>query len=246
MAEVVLDLLEEAGAVEGLADRVVERAAAPPPRALLPQDVGEVVEHAHRERVRLLEDHRHPAAQRGRLQRLDVRAVEGDPAVERRGAGQLGQPDERTEQRRLAAAGGSDQGEDLALAHRHRYLLDGELAVIGDRELVDLHPRDRELRLADPPAIGRGEPRRCRARPVSISVASERVAALGGLLGLGRVLEVEAADGRWLQEFHEPAFRDWRWTRSTAALRIRTKTRRTNAAAYAFCGLLSSPVGALA
>ena len=71
------------------------------------------------------------------------------------------------------------------------------------------------------------------------------VATVGCLPRLRRVLEVEAADGRWLQEFHEPAFRERRWTTSTAALRNRTSTSRTNAAAYAFCGLFNSPVGAL-
>ena len=230
MGEVVLDLLEETGAVERLTHRIVQRAAAPPPRALLPQDVGEVVEHAHRKRVRLLEDHRHPAPQRGRLHRLDIDPVQRDPPIQRGRAGQLGEPVERAQERRLAAAGGADQGQDLALANRQVDLLDGGLAVVGDRELLDLHAGDRELRRADPPPVRGREARRGRAVSVS-SVPRKRVAALGRLLRLGRVLEVEASYGRWLQEFHEPAFRERRWTTSTAALRNRTSTMSTKAAA---------------
>src|SRR2546421_3646326 len=47
---------------------------------------------SHRERVRLLEDHRHPAPQRGRLEQADVDAVERYPARRRRAPGQLGEP----------------------------------------------------------------------------------------------------------------------------------------------------------
>ena len=223
---------------------VLERAPAPPPRALLAQDVGEVVEHAHRERVRLLEHHRHAAPQRGRLHRLDVDAVERDPAVQRRRAGQLGEPVERAQQGRLAAAGGADQGEHLALADRQRDLLDGELRR-------RRRPRARRSPCGGIESCGAPILRRLARREagrrgaVAVSVPGERVAALGSLLGLGRVLEVEAPDGRWLQEFHEPAFRERRWTTSTAAFRSRTMNSRTNAAAYAFCGWLPSPVGAL-
>src|SRR4051794_278961 len=231
MGEIVLDLLEEPGSVEGLADRVVKRPPAAPPGTLLAQYVGEVVEHAHRERVRLLEDHRHAAAQGGRLHRLDVHPIERDPAVQGGRAGQLGEPVEGSKERRLAAAGRADQGEHLSLAHRHRDLLDGQLAVIGDRELVDLHPRDRELWRADATAAGRGEPGRRRAVAVAVAVRGGPVTAFRRLPGLGGVLEVEPPYWRWLQEFHEPAFRERRWTTSTAALRNRTSTISTKAAA---------------
>ena len=123
--------------------------------------------------------------------------------------------------------------------------LTAQLAVVGDRELLDLHARDRELRRADPPAPGGREPGGRRAVAVAVAVPCVRSRRSGASRASRRVLEVEAADGRWLQEFHEPAFRERRWTTSTAALRNRTSTSSTNAAAYAFCGLLPSPVGAL-
>ena len=50
------------------------------PGALLAQRVGDVVEDAHRERVRLLEDHAHAPAQLGDLERVDVLPVEQDAA----------------------------------------------------------------------------------------------------------------------------------------------------------------------
>ncbi len=120
VVEVVLDLLEETGPVERAVDFRLQRLLALPPRALLAQHVGDVVEDAHRERVGLLEDHRHPAPQQGRLDQPDVDVVEQDAAAQRRRAGQLGEPVERAQQGRLAAARGADQRQHLALADRQR------------------------------------------------------------------------------------------------------------------------------
>ncbi len=64
------------------------------------------------------------------------------------GAGQLGEPVERAQQRRLAAAGRTDQREHLALADRQRHRPDRELLPVGDRHLVDVHPVDRRHDLA--------------------------------------------------------------------------------------------------
>ena len=60
-------------------DRGPQRlACADGPLGLVAQNVGDVLEHAHRERVWLLEDHRHATAQCGRLERRDVGPVERD------------------------------------------------------------------------------------------------------------------------------------------------------------------------
>ena len=60
--EVVADLLPQPRALERGLHRRLERRALDPPRALLAQRVGDVVEDRHRERVGLLEDHRDRAA----------------------------------------------------------------------------------------------------------------------------------------------------------------------------------------
>ncbi len=108
-------------------DRGPQRLASRAALGLLAQHVGDVVEHAHRERVRLLEDHRHPPPQRGRLERRDVHAVERDPTAQRCRLRQLGEPVERAQQRRLATSRGADQRQHLALADRQRDRLHGEL-----------------------------------------------------------------------------------------------------------------------
>ena len=144
----------------------LQRVLARPPRALLAQRVGDVVEDAHRERVGLLEDHADPAAQLGHLHRVDVLAVERDAAAADRGRGDLDQPVERAQQRRLAAAGGADQRQHLALADRQRHLVDRELLAVGDRDLLDPHPFDLRRRAG----LARGAPGRRRRRPVPLPV----------------------------------------------------------------------------
>ena len=68
---------------------------------------------------------------------------------------QLGQPVQRAQQRRLAAARRADQRQHLALADWQRDRVDGQLAAVGDRQLVDLHPVDRDRRRAGHAATAR-------------------------------------------------------------------------------------------
>jgi hypothetical protein len=142
--EIVLDLSQQAGVGQNLANLLVEVGPPRPALGLLAQDVGDVVEYAHRERVRLLEDHRHAATQRGRVEAHDVGAVERDATAHRRRTRELGQAVERTQQRRLAAARRADQREHLAFADRERDLVDRELGAVGDRHVLDRHALDRE------------------------------------------------------------------------------------------------------
>ena len=118
--------------------------------------------------------------------------------------------------------------------------VDGELLAVGDRELLDLHPRDRDLRRADPPVLAnceagrrsRGRCGRCRwstapAPPAPATGSSSSSRRTGG--------------GRQL--VHVPSLLARRWITSTAKLSASTITSRTNAAAYAFSGWLRSPLG---
>jgi hypothetical protein len=125
--EVVGDLVEQTRSRQCRLDRRPQRLASRAAFGLIAQDVGDVVEHAHRERVRLLEDHRHATPQRGRLERRDVGPVERDLTGQRCRPGQLGQSVQRPQQRRLAATRRSDQRQHLALADRQRHRLDSEL-----------------------------------------------------------------------------------------------------------------------
>jgi hypothetical protein len=69
------DLVEQAGAVQRLLDGGSQLGrCAGAALGLLAQHVGDVVEDAHRERVRLLEDHRHAPAQRVRLELVRCRS----------------------------------------------------------------------------------------------------------------------------------------------------------------------------
>src|SRR5690349_9437975 len=215
MVEVVLDLVEEAGPLQGAVDLRLQNLLAHTARALLAEDVGDVVEDAHRERVGLLEDHRHPAPQQGRLDQADVDVVEQDAPGQGRRAGELGEPVERAQQRRLAAARGSDQRQHLALAHRQRYPFDRFAVGVGNRDVVDLHATDRELWSADRSPRGRGK-------------------AAGGRRHLGggsAILEWQTSNRRRGYELHVPTFLARRWTMSTAALSASTISSRTKAAA---------------
>ena len=145
---------------------------------------------------------------------------------QRRRAGQLGEPVERAQQRRLAAARGADQRQHLALADRQRDRFDRLFVAVGDRDVVDLHPPDRELRRADRALrarrsrLARGGRRRCRCGRGG-----------GDLAGRGGSSSGRRRTGGGCQELHVPTFRARRWTTSTAALRTRTISSRTKAAA---------------
>ena len=166
MVEVVRDLVEQSGASQRVLDGAAEVLALRPPGRLLAQDVGDVVEHAHRERVRLLEDHRHAPPQRRRLHRRDVHPVERDPAAEARPLGQLGEPVQRPQQRRLAAARRADQRQYLPLTDRQRDGVDRHLRPVGDRDVLDLHAVDREWPSV-PPGAGRLRSR-IRVQPIAL------------------------------------------------------------------------------
>ncbi len=100
-------------------------------RALLGERVGDVVEDAHRERVGLLEDHRHAPAQLVDLELVDVGAVERDSPAARGAGGDLGEAVQRAQQRRLARAGGADQRQHLALAHRQADVAHDPVLAVG-------------------------------------------------------------------------------------------------------------------
>ena len=221
------------------------------PRALarlLAQRVGDVVEDRHRERVGLLEDHRHAAAQRGDLELVDVGAVEQDRAGARRAGGQLGQAVQRAQQRRLAAARRADQREHLAEADRQRDLLDGLVVAVEHRQLVQRHAlRPARLtalvpRRAAGGGVGRRVGVRChgrrnRRRRVQHDLADRRrrAAGLGGRDAGGRrhVLGLLIGDHRPAPRRvpSSPVLAPRRAMRSTAKFSATTSSSRTNAAA---------------
>src|SRR5213076_3210519 len=126
--------------------------ARPAPRPLLAQHVRDVVVDAERERVGLLEHHRHAAAQLRGIHRRDVGAVQGDAASHRGAGREFREPVERTQQRGLAAAGRADQREHLTLPDRQSDLAHRLLLPVRDRDVLRLHAVDRELRRLHTPA----------------------------------------------------------------------------------------------
>src|SRR6201999_1989792 len=107
----------------------------------------------------------------GDLELVDVLAVERDDAAPRRGRGQLDEPVERAQQRRLAAAGRADQREHLALADRDGDRLDGLVVAVADRDLVGAHALD--LRTGG--RLGPADDRRQAPRPRGAGAARGRV-----------------------------------------------------------------------
>ena len=204
---------------------------------LLAQRVGDVVEDRHRERVGLLEDHRHAAAQLGDLERVDVaRRRAAIAPVAARARGQLGEAVERAQQRRLAAARGPDEREHLALADRQRDVLDRRLGRRRRRcSAVERHALGPGApRAARAPR--RGRPTRRRARP---SAASRRRSAAPAAAAGRRRAPVGHRDSRLLGLIdHAPSLVDsspvcaprWR-SASTAKFRPMTISSSTNAAA---------------
>ena len=125
-------------------------------------------------RVRVLEDHLHPAADPAQpvaLQRGHVDPVEADLAV-----GGVDEADHGAGERRLAAAGLADEAERLPAADLQRDAVDGpdraDLALedhaLGDRE-VDLEPIGAQERLT-----GRGRLRSQRGRRLDDRVVTMR------------------------------------------------------------------------
>jgi hypothetical protein len=96
--QVARDLLVQPRAAQRVGHRALELGRSPataPARGMLGQGVGDVVEDAHRERVRLLKDHRHPPSQVVDLERMDVFPVERDAPAARGARGDLGEAVER-------------------------------------------------------------------------------------------------------------------------------------------------------
>ena len=130
--QVVLDLLVEPGAPQGIDYQRLELGPARAAAGLLAQREGDVVEDRHREGVGLLEDHRHARAQRRVFEVVDVVAVEHDAPAAGSAGGELGEAVQGAQQRGLAAAGGSDQREHLALVDRERDRAHRDLLAVGD------------------------------------------------------------------------------------------------------------------
>src|SRR5690606_38450210 len=114
VAEAVLDLVPEGGGAEGPLAGVGQHALAILP--VDPEGVDHVLEDAHRERVGALEDHPEALAE---VDDVDVRVVDGGAVEEHLPLGpdavdQVVQAVDGAEQGALAAAGGADEGRDLA------------------------------------------------------------------------------------------------------------------------------------
>ena len=131
--ELVLDLVPEGGAAERALDQLVHVA----PVAVDPRPPGDVVVDALGERVRLLEDHADPAAQRrpasmsGPVMSL---AVEADLALHPGAGDQVVHPVEAAQQRALAAARRADQRGDLVAGDVDRDVLERQRRPVPDRE----------------------------------------------------------------------------------------------------------------
>src|SRR5271166_352844 len=102
--------------------------------AIEAQAEGDIVEDAHRERVRLLEDHADVAPHHDGIDilRVDVLAEEMDVALETEAIDQVVHAVEAAQHRALAAAGRSDEAGDLALVNRHVAVAHGEKRAIQD------------------------------------------------------------------------------------------------------------------
>ena len=160
--------------------------------------------------------------------------------LKRRALRQLGQPVQRPQQRRLAAARGSDQREHLALADRQRHGVDGDLRAVGDRHVLDLHPVDRRTRTA---ATRRGAATKPPERMVAVAVRGRPRrpglrASARGRLERAAFVAGQAPDGRWLSQLHRNALAR-RLKTSTPTFSTSTIISSTNAAAYALSRLVA-------
>ena len=110
-----------------------------PTRRTLAQCVSNIVEDAHWEWVRLLEDHRHTLAQVSNLDCVDVLPIEEDLALAPSRRRQFGESVQRPQQSRLAAARWPDQAKDLALAYRQGYALDCKVVAVIKAKVFGAH-----------------------------------------------------------------------------------------------------------
>jgi hypothetical protein len=142
--QLVLDLVPERGLAERALDALGHRAL----EAVQAQPEGDVVEDAHREGVRLLEDHADVAPHRHRIHApaVHVLALELNVTLEAEAADQVVHPVERPEHRALPAAGGTDEAGDLAPMDLHVAVPDRQ-----ERTVVDLF----ELAVDDDAVRGR-------------------------------------------------------------------------------------------
>ena len=101
-----------------------------------PAAVGDILEDALREGVRLLKHH---ADARAHLRDVDlgtveVHAVEAQRAVDTHHVDQVIEPVEAAQQSRLPTAGRSDEGRDLLFRDLQRDAIEGERAAVPERE----------------------------------------------------------------------------------------------------------------
>src|SRR5664280_1575008 len=137
-AEVVLHLVPERRLLQALLDDLVEAGAVGD--AVPARTVGDVLVDGHRERVGALEDETDAAPHLDRLhvRCVDVLAVEQDAPANPRRRDQVVHPVEAAQDRRLAAAGGADEGGHGARGDVHVDVAHGALGPIEDIQVADL------------------------------------------------------------------------------------------------------------
>ena len=145
----VLDLVPQRRLAQGALDALVEIVL----EAEHARPEGDVVADRLRKRVGLLEHHPDAPAHLDRIDpgRVEVGAVVEHRALDRGARDEVVHAVERAQDRALAAAGGADEGRDLALAHLERDVPHGRDAVVADRQPA--HVEDHAL--AGPRTSGR-------------------------------------------------------------------------------------------
>ena len=131
VVELVLDLLPESGASEGLLHPVGDEGLVA--YAVDPQAVGYIVEDAFREGIGALEDHAHLLAKFVHLHSrgVDVLAVDEYLAVQAGSRDEVVHAVEQAQKGRLPAAGRPDERHDLVAGNLHRDALERvEAAVV--------------------------------------------------------------------------------------------------------------------
>ena len=175
-------------AVEQLVEPERLRDLLDPPLPLLlrqlaqPQAEGEVLAHRHvRVQRVVLEDHRDVALLRRRLG--DVVAADRDVAV-----GDVLEPGDHPQQRRLAAAGRADEHDELALVDLQVDGVDRLDAVRVDlRDLVERDP----AHACSPPAAGRSPRKPAGSARRAPAVSSSQSASISSSVSVARRVRVE-------------------------------------------------------